>query len=100
VGARFDRRASRVVLVGWAIVHLVAGVQNLRRYAVGRSGSWNFVTDAEWSPDTMSNALAVAAYVLALAIAAAGFTVLLRGVGTSPHARPPIGVPADAGRDA
>jgi hypothetical protein len=82
VGARFDRRATQIVLCGWAVVHLVAGVQNLRRYAVGRSGSWNFISDADWHPDTMSNAVAVLAFVAALAVAITAFVVLLRGVGT------------------
>ena len=99
VGGRFDRRTSRIVLGGWAAVHLVAALQNLRRYAVGRSGSWNFVTDAEWSPDTMSNAVAVGAYVVAVAIAVAGFVVLLRGVGASPRSVPVVEAAADAGRD-
>jgi hypothetical protein len=84
VGARFDRRAAQIVLGGWAVVHLVAGVQNMRRYAVGRSGSWNFITDADWHPDTMSNAVAVLAYVAAIAVAVIAFAVLLRGVGTRP----------------
>jgi hypothetical protein len=100
VGERFDRRTSRIVLGGWAVVHLVAALQNLRRYAVGRSGSWNFVTEAEWSPDTMSNAVAVGAYVVALAIAVAGFVVLLRSVGASPHSVAAVEAAADAGRDA
>jgi hypothetical protein len=99
VGRRFDRRTSHIVLGGWAVVHLVAALQNLRRYAVGRSGSWNFVTDAEWSPDTMPNAVAVGAYVVALAIAAAGFVVLLRGVGTSPRSASAVEATADAGPD-
>jgi hypothetical protein len=84
VGARFDRRAAPIVLGGWTVVHLVAGVQNLRRYAVGRSGSWNFITDADWHPDTMSNAVAVLAYVAAIAVAVIAFAVLLRGAGTRP----------------
>ena len=79
-GAGFNRRAARLVLAGWAVVHLVGGIQNLRRYAVGRSGSWNFLTEADWHPDTMSNSVAVIAYVAAVAIAVGGFTVLLRGV--------------------
>jgi hypothetical protein len=83
VGARFDRRTTRIVLIGWAVVHLIAGVQNLRRYAVGRSGSWNFVTDAEWSPDTMPNAVAVALFVVTVALAAVAFAVLLREAGSS-----------------
>jgi hypothetical protein len=101
VGAWFDRRASRIVLGGWAVVHLVAGIQNLRRYAVGRSGSWNFVADAEWSPDTMPNAVAVAAYVLAVATAVVAFALLLRDLGPAVTADGPARpeVTPIAGRD-
>jgi hypothetical protein len=77
-GARFDRRATRLVLVAWAAIHLIAGIQNLRRYAVGRSGTWNFLVDADWNPPTMPNAVAVAAYVGAVALAAGGFVIVLR----------------------
>jgi hypothetical protein len=77
-GARFDRRATRLVLVAWAAIHLIAGIQNLRRYAVGRSGTWNFLFDADWNPPTMPNAVAVAAYVGAVALAAGGLVIVLR----------------------
>ncbi len=77
-GARFDRRATRLVLAIWAAIHLVAGIQNLRRYAVGRSGSWNFLFDAEWNPPTMPNSVAVAAYVGSTLLAAGGILRALR----------------------
>lgn len=77
-GTRFDRRATRLVLVVWALIHLIAGIQNLRRYAVGRSGSWNFLVDADWHPPTMPNVVAVAAYVVATVLAAGGFLMVLR----------------------
>jgi len=77
-GVRFDRRATRLVLGVWAVIHLIAGIQNLRRYAVGRSGSWNFLFDAEWNPPTMPNAVAVAAYVATTLLAAGGILRALR----------------------
>ena len=91
-GAGFNRRAARLVLGGWAVVHLVAGIQNLRRYAVGRSGSWNFLSDADWHPDTMSNSVAVVAYVVAVAIAVVGFSMVLREVDppAGPSAEPDV----------
>jgi hypothetical protein len=76
-GPRFDRRATRLVLSVWAIIHLIAGIQNLRRYAVGRSGTWNFLFDAEWNPPTMPNSVAVAAYVVATVVAAVGVLMVL-----------------------
>lgn len=86
-GRRFDRRATRLVLAVWAVIHLIAGIQNLRRYAVGRSGSWNFLFDAEWNPPTMPNAVAVAAYVAATAAAAAGVVIVLRLADQQPPSR-------------
>ncbi len=79
-GPRLDRRATRLVLAVWALIHLLAGIQNLRRYAVGRSGTWNFLFDAEWSPPTMPNVVAVIAYVAATVAAAAGVWIVLPAV--------------------
>lgn len=79
-GPRLDRRATRLVLTIWALIHLLAGIQNLRRYAVGRSGTWNFLFDAEWSPPTMPNVVAVIAYVAATVAAAAGVWIVLPAV--------------------
>lgn len=86
-GARFDRRATRLVLMVWAAIHLIAGIQNLRRYAVGRSGSWNFPFDAEWNPPTMPNSVAVAAYVAATVSAAVGVVIVLRLADQQPPMR-------------
>lgn len=77
-GVRFDRRATRIMMGVWAVIHLIAGIQNLRRYAVGRSGTWNFLFDAEWNPPTMPNSVAVAAYVVTTMLAAAGILRALR----------------------
>ncbi len=97
-GPRFDRRATRLVLGVWAIIHLIAGIQNLRRYAVGRSGSWNFLFDAQWNPPTMPNAVAVAAYVGTTVLAAGGILRALRLADQHPVApRPEVDAsePAD-----
>jgi hypothetical protein len=65
------RRAARVVLGAWLVIHMVAFAQNLRRYSVGRSGSWDFLLDGgEWAPPLTSNFVAVALYAVALAVAA------------------------------
>jgi len=79
-GARFESRATKFVIGGWAAIQLVAGLQNLRRYAVGLSGPWDFVIDAEWQPDTMSNAAAVVALCVALVISVTVFLMVLREV--------------------
>ena len=83
-GVRFDRRATRLVLAVWAVIHLIAGLQNLRRYAVGRSGSWNFVVDAEWSPPMMPNVVAVMLYFGATFVAGVGLLAALRVAGQRP----------------
>ena len=88
-GARFDRRVTRLVLAIWAVIHLIAGIQNLRRYAVGRSGSWNFLFDAEWNPPTMPNSVAVAAYVGSIVLAAGGILRALRLADQQPEAEAP-----------
>jgi hypothetical protein len=98
-GVRFDRRATRLVMGVWAAIHLLAGIQNLRRYAVGRSGTWNFLFDAEWNPPTMPNWVAVAAYVATTVLAAGGILRALRLAELEPVSRSPETAdaePADA----
>ena len=50
----FNRRARWLVLFAWLAVHLTGFLQNLRRYTVGRSGSWGSILDSEWHPPMMS----------------------------------------------
>jgi MFS family permease len=87
-GERFERRATQLVLGVWAVVHLVAGVQNLRRYAVGRSGSWGYVFDSEWQPPTMPNFVAVVLFVVTTATALVGVFAALRLAGRPEEVRP------------
>lgn len=102
---RLDRTLSTrlvsLVLALWLVVHGVAIVQNLRRYAVGRSGSWNFVFEAAWHPPKMSNLVAVVAMVIALAILGALAGVVFRAAcrPAAPDDQPHQGSPeiADAG---
>lgn len=45
-----SKRGTRVVL-GWIfILHQLSFAQQIRRYAVGVSGTWNFAFDHQWSP--------------------------------------------------
>jgi hypothetical protein len=50
----FPRRAASLLLATWLGVHLIGFLQNLRRYTVGRSGSWGDVLAARWQPPTMT----------------------------------------------
>lgn len=81
LGERTTVRLTRLVLVIWLVVHFVGYAQNLRRYAVGRYGTWWFLRDAPWHPPTMSNLVAMVAVVLALAVAAFAVVTLLREIG-------------------
>lgn len=51
--AGYHRVPRRVLVIGlgWLLfLHQLAFAQQLRRYAVGSTGSWNFVFDHRWSP--------------------------------------------------
>lgn len=80
LSARAARRAAPLLLLPWLIVHLASLVVNLRRYAVGRNGPWNVVTDPEWSPPMMSNGVALVLIALAGVAAAVGTVALLRAI--------------------
>lgn len=71
---RATRRAVPLVLVPWLAIHVFALITNLRRYAVGRNGPWNVMTEPEWSPPMMSNGVAM------LLIALSGLAALVAGV--------------------
>lgn len=78
LSARVTARLSRLLVAIWLIVHLVGYAQNLRRYAVGRYGTWWFLRDAPWHPPTMSNLVAMVAVVPVLVVAAWAVLVLAR----------------------
>ena len=84
LGPELSRRAPKFLLVVWAGVHLVGFVQNLRRYAVGRSGSWNFVFGGDWHPEMMSNLTAVILFLAALIVAGFAVRKLLRELESEP----------------
>ena len=64
----FLRRIFQLFVGLMAIVQFFAFAQNLRRYAVGRSGTWTFFQSANWHPPMMSNLTALIAAVAALLI--------------------------------
>ena len=80
VDLELSRRLSRVLLTLWAAVHAVGLVQNLRRYSVGRSGSWGFIFDDDWHPPVMSNLVAVMLLALVMLNAAMSVRWILREV--------------------
>ena len=65
----FNRRFFRFVSISLAVIHFVAFAQNLRRYAVGRSGTWKFYQHSMWHPPMMSNLTALILAFTALIVA-------------------------------
>ena len=65
----FTRRATSLVLVTWLTIHVVGFLQNIRRYTVGRNGSWGSIIDSEWSPPMMS--IPAVLYLLVVCVAVA-----------------------------
>ena len=64
----FLQRIFKVFVGLMAIVQFFAFAQNLRRYAVGRTGSWKFFQHSNWHPPMMNNSFALLAMFLATSI--------------------------------
>jgi hypothetical protein len=58
---RGDLRSFRpnVMLAIWGCVHIWSIVNNLKRYATGRNGTWHLASQAAWHPPMMSNLVAL-----------------------------------------
>ena len=70
LAAEMARLPMRFTVVGFGwffLLHQLAFTQHMRRYAVGASGTWNFVTDHEWSPPGPPLWVFLAAYALSTA---------------------------------
>jgi hypothetical protein len=64
----FLRRMFMFFVGFMAIIQFFAFAQNLRRYAVGRTGTWNLIQNANWHPPMMSNLSALSGALLAILI--------------------------------
>ena len=64
----FLRRLFEIFIGLMAVVQFFAFAQNLRRYAVGRTGSWKFFQQSNWHPPMMSNLMALLLMAVALSI--------------------------------
>ena len=51
----FKNKLFMVVAFSALLVQIIAFVQNLRRYAVGRTGTWFFYRSSDWHPPYMTN---------------------------------------------
>ena len=58
----------RPVLLLWLSVHVWSIVNNLKRYATGRNGSWDLFNSDVWHPPMMSNFVTVALFAVAAAL--------------------------------
>lgn len=76
-GAAIESGRQRRMLTGlrlwplitiWAIVHLWSYLNNLKRYATGRNGTWRIFTEAAWNPPMFSNLVAVVLFILSMAL--------------------------------
>jgi len=64
----FLQRIFKIFIGLMAIIQFFAFAQNLRRYAVGRAGSWKFFQQSNWHPPMMSNLMALLLMTVALSI--------------------------------
>ena len=64
----FLRRMFMFFVGFMAIIQFFAFAQNLRRYAVGRTGTWNLIQNANWHPPMMSNLSALSGALVAIVI--------------------------------
>jgi hypothetical protein len=64
----FLQRIFKIFIGLMAIIQFFAFAQNLRRYAVGRTGSWKFFQQSNWHPPMMSNLMALLLMTVALSI--------------------------------
>ena len=73
----FKKHLFRLVVISLVIAQFFAFAQNLRRYAVGRSGTWKFYQHSLWHPPMMSNLTALVLAFSALLIAVlSGYSIV------------------------
>lgn len=74
---RLGRRLFSILVGLMAFVQFSAFAQNLRRYAVGRTGSWKFYSKSNWHPPMMTNLTALILAFAALLISIVMFRLIL-----------------------
>jgi len=73
----FARRATSLVLIVWLGIHVLGFLQNVRRYTVGRNGSWGSIIGADWQPPMMTIPAALFLLVVCVGLAVILFRKLL-----------------------
>jgi len=77
---RFTRRILFVLGSSHVVVHFFAFTQNLRRYSVGRTGTWRFFAEARWHPPMMSNLTAIILAIGAILLSVICFGRVVSGL--------------------
>ena len=67
IGEKIYRYFPGALMIGWAFIHIYAFATNLRRNAVGLSGSWLDLGSASWHPPMFSNAFSLVLFLIAVA---------------------------------
>jgi hypothetical protein len=74
----FLKRLFKMSIGTMMLIQFLAFSQNLRRYSVGRTGTWKFFEQASWHPPMMSNLVALELAMLAIALSMFGMLLVLR----------------------
>ncbi|MEZ5342987.1 MAG: DUF2142 domain-containing protein [Acidimicrobiales bacterium] len=86
--AGFDRLRGRIIATGFGclyLLHQVAFAQQMRRYAVGVTGPWDFaVTDHRWEPTPAP----IWFFLVAYAVASAAMMLVIASMTLEPTTRP------------
>ena len=72
------KRLFKLSIGVMALIQFFAFAQNLRRYAVGRTGTWKYFDHANWHPPMMSNLVALELALVAIAISLVGVRILVK----------------------
>ena len=74
----FLKRLFKLSMGVMAFIQFFAFAQNLRRYAVGRTGTWKFYDHANWHPPMMSNLVALELALVAIVVSLVGVRILVK----------------------
>lgn len=74
----FLKRLFKLSIGVMALIQFFAFAQNLRRYAVGRTGTWKFYDHANWHPPMMSNLVALELALVAIVVSLVGVRILVK----------------------
>jgi hypothetical protein len=73
----FLKRLFKLSIGVMALIQFFAFAQNLRRYAVGRTGTWKFFVHSNWNPPMMSNLVALEFALVAIVVSLVGVRILV-----------------------